>query len=205
MSRQMKISDMARWARQEARAALRLGPLVLIVLLLVAFFLHTGSAAESGLFQSSPVETPPPTPTLTATPAIIPSVTTAPTSGATEQPTEGPTPEPTAPEPTATGEVTPTQPPAATDTPTPSDQPQTATPVPSPTGFPGEASPTPDEDQRYAEGESNLKFEWSMLFDSVALLLSYLWLCCGGLLFLAIPLMFVILWVVGRRRQEQEE
>jgi hypothetical protein len=44
-----------------------------------------------------------------------------------------------------------------------------------------------------------------MLFDSVALLLSYLWLCCGGLLFLAVPLMFVILWVASRRRQEQEE
>lgn len=213
MSRQMKRSNMARWVGQEARAASRLGPLVLIVLLLVALFWYTGSAADSGLFQSSPVETPPAasaTPTLAATATIIPSVTTAPTPGATAQPTAGPTTEPTAPLPTATvppagtGEVTPTQPPAVTNTPTPSAQPETVTPVPSPSAIAGEASPTPD-DERYAEGESNLKFEWGMLFDSVALLLSYFWLCCGGLLFLAIPLMFVVLWVASKRRQEQEE
>jgi hypothetical protein len=44
-----------------------------------------------------------------------------------------------------------------------------------------------------------------MLFDSLALLLSYAWLCCGGLLFLAIPLVFVVLWVASKRRQQQEE
>jgi hypothetical protein len=116
--------------------------------------------------------------------------------------------------------VTPTQSPPLTNTPTPSDQPATVTPVPSltvgtgeasptpvpsPTGGTGEASPTPDENQRYAEEDSNLKFEWGMLFDSVALFLSYIWLCCGGVLFLAIPLFFVVLWVASKRRQQQRE
>jgi hypothetical protein len=44
-----------------------------------------------------------------------------------------------------------------------------------------------------------------MLFDSVALFLSYAWLCCGGLVFLAVPLIFIVLWVASKRRQPQEE
>lgn len=202
MIRPMKRLDLVRWARQEMRAALRLGPLVLVALLLVALFWRTDLAAVGGLFQSSPVETPPVVPN---TPTATLTATTAPTAGATGQPTAPP---PTAPLPTTTlppdqtDVVAPTQPPAATNTPTPADQMTTVTPVPSPTGFAAEASPTPDESERYAEGDSNLKFEWGMLFDSAALFLSYVWLCCGGLLFLAIPIMFVVLWVASKRRRQ---
>jgi cytoskeletal protein RodZ len=198
MNRTMKKSDLVRWAKQESKAVLRLAPLILIAILLVALFWRTDSMANSGLFQSSPVQ---PTETPTLQPTQVP--TTPPTPGATAQPTT-PLPTQTLP-PSGTAEVTPTQTPGITNTPTPSAPPATITPVPSPTGGAGEASPTPDENQRYAGEDSNLKFEWGMLFDSVALFLSYAWLCCGGLLFLAIPLVFVVLWVASKRRQPQEE
>jgi hypothetical protein len=210
----MKKSDLVRWATQEIWAALRLFPLILVALLLVALFWHAGSAADSGLFQSSPVQ-PTTSPTLqpTSTPTTQPTQapTAQPTQAPTTQPTQAPTLQPTAPVPTqtlppaGTDQVPPTQTPAATVTPTPSAQPTTITPVPSPTGGPGAASPTPDENQRYAGEDSNLNFEWGMLFDSLALFLSYTWLCCGALLFLAVPLVFVVLWVASKRRQPQEE
>jgi hypothetical protein len=44
-----------------------------------------------------------------------------------------------------------------------------------------------------------------MLFDSIALFLSYLWLCCGALIFMAIPVVFVVLWVASKNRRQQEE
>ena len=222
MIRTMKKSDLVRWARQEVRAALKLGPLVLVALLVVALFWRTDLEANSGLFQSSPVQpTRVPTlqPTSTATTQPTQAPTTQPTQDATSQPTQAPTTQPTqdattqptAPLPTqtlppaGTAELTPTQAPAVTDTPTPGDLPATITPVPSPTGGAAVASPTPDGDQRYSGEDSNLQFEWGMLFDSLALFLSYTWLCCGGLLFLAIPLIFVVLWVASKRRQQQEE
>jgi hypothetical protein len=43
-----------------------------------------------------------------------------------------------------------------------------------------------------------------MLFDSVALAVSYLWLCCGVFVLLGIPLFFLILWIAGKRRQQQQ-
>jgi hypothetical protein len=74
--------------------------------------------------------------------------------------------------------------------------------VPSATAEP---EATPDESQRYPEGESNLRFEWGMLFDSMSLLLSYIWLCCGILLFIAVPLFFFVLWRASAGRQEEAE
>jgi hypothetical protein len=43
-----------------------------------------------------------------------------------------------------------------------------------------------------------------MLFDSVALAVSYLWLCCGVFVLLGIPLFFLILWIASKRRQQQQ-
>ena len=108
---------------------------------------------------------------------------------------------------------TPTLQPVASSTPTPSTPTQTVetpTAVPSTITAVPSASSTPtssgsDEQNRYAEGDSNLTFEWSMLVDSVALGLSYIWLCCGILVFVSIPVIFVVLWVASRRRQQGEE
>jgi hypothetical protein len=66
-------------------------------------------------------------------------------------------------------------------------------------------TPTGTDRQRYAEGESNLEFEWSMLFDSVSLLVSYVWLCCGIIIFLAVPAFFIAVWRASKRRQQPEE
>jgi hypothetical protein len=44
-----------------------------------------------------------------------------------------------------------------------------------------------------------------MLFDSVALGLSYIWLLCGVALTLSLAGLFVALWLASRRRKEQEE
>jgi hypothetical protein len=44
-----------------------------------------------------------------------------------------------------------------------------------------------------------------MLFDSLALAASYLWLCCGVILLLGVPLLFIVLWVASRRRNQPEE
>jgi len=43
-----------------------------------------------------------------------------------------------------------------------------------------------------------------MLFDSLALGLTYVWMGCGVLVLLAIPAVFLVLWLVSRRRQEEE-
>lgn len=90
------------------------------------------------------------------------------------------------------------------DTPLPpTPPPPTRTPFPPATS----TAVTPEEDvtQRYPDGESNLRFEWGMLFDSFALGVSYIWLCCGGLVLLCIPAIFLVLWVASRRRKQGEE
>jgi hypothetical protein len=179
--------------RRELRAVLRLTPWVLISLLLAAILWRTDLAAVSGLFQS------PPTATVTSEP---------PTATPTEEPTETPTVElPTdTPPPTATLE--PTAPPVSTSVPTALP---TATLEPSPVPAETTSTPTPTatveagaEDSRYTP-EGDLAFDWGMFFDSVALGVSYLWLCCGILLLFAVPVAFAVLWVASKRREEQEE
>jgi hypothetical protein len=44
-----------------------------------------------------------------------------------------------------------------------------------------------------------------MLFDTVALAISRIWLCCGILVLVGIPVGFGILWVASKRRGQQEE
>jgi hypothetical protein len=224
MTRPMVKLGIVRRLRQEAKSVLKLSPLLVVAFLLVALLWRSDSAALSGLFQSSPPPGPS-TPTVTSsipTRALTP--TTAPTQPAmTETPTQpvpGETPTqpvpgetPTQPAPgetptlAATETVSPIEPtPTFTGTVTvmPTETTATVTPESSPTAE-ATVEPTPDDQQRYADEDSNLKFEWSMLFDSVSLFLSYLWLCCGVLIFLAIPVVFIALWVAGKRRQPPEE
>jgi hypothetical protein len=58
---------------------------------------------------------------------------------------------------------------------------------------------------RYPDEGSDLEFEWGMLFDSMALGLSYVWLCCGVGFMLLLPLFFLALWVAVRRRRRRME
>jgi hypothetical protein len=193
--------------QRELWAALKLAPLIVMLLVVVFVVWHPDLSASAGLFQSGvPTATSePPTaaPTLTV-PATEPpaaSATAGPTTPmattATATPALTPTGSPTAlPSATLPATVASTATPSATWTPLP----QTATPVPSPT-----PSGVGQDDQRYAEGESTYRFEWGMLVDSLALAASYLWLCCGVLLFIGVPVVFIVLWVASRRRNQQEE
>jgi hypothetical protein len=56
--------------------------------------------------------------------------------------------------------------------------------------------------RRYADGDSQIVFRWDMLIDSFALAVSYAWLCCGVLVILGLPVMFVVLWVKGTNRRQ---
>jgi hypothetical protein len=191
----MRESKLARWAGREARAILKLSPWIVIALLMVAAFWGSDTAALSGLFQSPPTLTP-----------TVPATET-PEATATLPPTEVPAETPTLP-PTETATQAPTA--AATDTFQP-----TATDTPQPAATEADLAPAADETpgaegdqadrQRYAQGESDLKFEWPMLFDSVALGLSYAWLCCGVLILVGIPLIFIVLWVASRSRRGSDE
>lgn len=204
----MKRRELLRVMRQEMRGLFRLSPLVLASLVLVALLWKTDSAAISGLLQSSPVDTPPPSLTPTATSTIQPTVIESPVATSTiGTATEAPT-EPAAPSETPTITAPPTETLVPTDVPLPSEPPPTDTPVPPPPSATAEPEGTVDGSQRYPDGDSNLRFEWGMLFDSLALLFSYIWLFCGILLFIAVPLFFFVLWRTSDSRREaaaQEE
>lgn len=194
-------------AAREIKAGLRLLPLLAVVLLLAVILWRTDSAAETGLFQSPPSPLATPTP-LPSTPTSLPNTPVVPASPTVGVPPGTPvTPTVSLPMetptllPTSTVEPTPTL--TATATITPTEGTGTATPTPAAGSATVEA--TPDDRQRYPEEDSNLAFNLPMFFDSVALFLSYLWLCCGGLVFLAIPLGFVVLWVASKRRAEEEQ
>jgi hypothetical protein len=193
----MSKSKLARRAGREARAILKLSPWIAVALFLVAAFWGSDTAALSGLFQSPPTLTPtvPATDTPQATETLPP----------TEVPAETPTLPPTE---TATQVPTAQPQPTGTDTPQPTATGTDLTPpveeTPGVEGTPGEEGDENDR-QRYAEGESDLKFEWPMLFDSLALGLSYAWLCCGVLILVGIPLIFIVLWVASRSRRGTEE
>jgi hypothetical protein len=100
---------------------------------------------------------------------------------------------------------TPTATPRPSDTPATVTPTATETPVPSPTLDESEGTLEPDEEGRYPDEDSNVAFEWGMLLDTVALAISRIWLCCGILVLLGIPVAFVVLWVASKRRGQQEE
>lgn len=209
--------------RKEVWAALKLGPWMLTLLLVVCVLWRPDLSASAGLFQSGAPTPEPPTAAPSLTPTTAPSATAAATGTPAVSPTAAPTTPavnltatvPVATTPVATPSSTPTSSPTSlpsatlpatatsTDTPTPTWTPvtPTATPFPSPTLPPEDGQ----DGDRYAEGESAYRFEWGMLVDSLALAASYLWLCCGVILLLGIPLLFIVLWVASRRRNQSQE
>jgi hypothetical protein len=210
MKRRRSASGLKEQFRHQVRSVFGLTPLLLISFLLATLLWHADLDASGGLFQSSPATpTELPTSTETAEPSPAPTESAEPsaptetatetalTPDATEMPTPTSTPVPTEP-PTATLPPTETAAPTATETP--------LSPTATDTGLPATPLTTePPEGDRYAEEDSNLRFDWSLLFDSVALGLSYVWLCCGALVLLAVPVFFVVLWIAGKRREQQEE
>ena len=73
---------------------------------------------------------------------------------------------------------------------------QDAAPVPDHAEAPfAQATPDPTGDRsRYTRGESNVIFKWDMLIDALALVVARAWLCCGVIVILAIPILFIVLW-----------
>jgi hypothetical protein len=196
----MRHLEIIQFIRREFKAVLRLVPWLSAAVLLAIALWQFGQVATAelgqsaaGLFQSPPLNptetTAPPSPTATVT-ETVPAEPTLPSFTDTPAPTETPVP---APSETATPVVEPTASPTVTPT---------GTPTASPTATPVESGATSDD--RYSEGDSNLRFEWGMLFDSVALGMTYIWLCCGVLVVLGIPVGFAVLWVLSKRYQQPE-
>lgn len=198
MSGLRRKSKLIRHLRREAGAVLRLGPWLLLALLLVLILWQADTAALSGLFQSPPTDTP----TVPATDTPLPTPTLMITATATTVMTSTPTVVPSD-TPTTVPSETPTLAPSQTPVISPT---QTLTPAltTSPAGGEGAEEAEPGS-QRYPQGESNLNFEWGMLFDSVALAFSYVWLCCGAFIVLGVPLFFVVLWVASTARRQKTE
>jgi len=166
--------------RREAKALVKLIPLILVALLLTSLFWRADLAATSGLFQSPPTDEPgSPTPELTPTEGV-PEEPTAPTEPTVAPP---PTETPTVPAPTAT---------------------ETLTPVPTSFVATPTFTPVPDDSQRYPDEDTTVTFQWGSLFDSAALAASYIWMCCGICMLFLIPLLFIALWVASRRRNRED-
>jgi len=193
MVRRTTKSRAIRQLRRELGALLKLCPWVLAALLLVAVFWQADLAATTGLFQSPPTDEPP---------AIAPTDEPPPLSS--PEPSEGITTDATVePPPTATLEPTATQEPAPTDTPSP--EPTATEPGATATWTPEPGAEEGETRGRYATGEPELEFEWGMLFDSLALGLSYIWLCCGVVVLLGILAAFAAVWIASRRRRSLSE
>jgi hypothetical protein len=194
MVRPTRKSRTIQQVRRELGALIRLCPWVLLALLCVAVFWQADLAATSGLFQSPPTAEPAPSDTPVALPTLEPTepLTVEVTLEATVEVT-----------PTATLEVTPTL--EATPTEEPSPEP-TATEAPPTATW----TPEPEAEEgatrgRYTEGEPALQFDWAMLLDSVALGVSYIWLCCGALVMVGISVAFGVVWAASRRRRNLSE
>jgi hypothetical protein len=200
IARSMRTMEIVRFLRQEVKAALKLSPWLLISLLVAAVLVGVDPAATWGLFQSPlPAATSPlPTETVALPPETLPPPPEMPTLAATliVTPTQTPIITATA---TLVPTVLPTEmPPVATAAPlTP-----TVPLVPSVSPQLSEPEATVEEIQHYAAEDSNFKFEWGMLFDSFALGASYVWMCCGVLLLVLVPVFFIVLWVASKRRRQ---
>jgi hypothetical protein len=191
----LRSTFVALWNKTES-----LLPLVLLVLvsLLLALLLNGGKDVEGAwsLFQSSPPSPPreeptvPPVPTETPVPPPEPTATLVP-------------PEATAAAPAETPEAPPEGSPSA-----PADTP--APPAEAPTEAPEAAEPTaatleePEGEEEAPPPESSsLIFDWRMFLNTVILTLSYGWVCCGVCALVGTPLVFILLYVGGRRRLRQ--
>jgi len=195
---------------------------ILVVVLVPA---GAGPATARYLFQS-PVQTPtpePPTPTpIPPSPTPVPPTPTPePPSPTPEPPTptpELPTPTPEPATPTPSLEVPTATPPPTEPAPTaPSEQPPAETPTAETIHLPAverggqaEQPPAPPEaDQPPApppqpppSAEEAEEIDLARLIDGLVVIFSYIWLTCGVVLLLTIPVVLVLLNRWGRRRRQ---
>jgi hypothetical protein len=203
----MKHTEIVRRIRREFKAFWKLTPWLLVAVLAGWLLWRSDLAASTGLFQSPPptldlFQSPPSTATIApppppATPTDVPTEVVAPVVTTTEAFTATLMPSPTL-EPTAT---------AIEILPTPTQAPETPVPIATfaPTATMGSVESTATIPERYSAEDAGFVFDFSTLFDSVALGASYAWLCCGALLLLLVPLFFLVLWLAGKRRERNKE
>ena len=60
-------------------------------------------------------------------------------------------------------------------------------------------------DDEEESGESNFILDQAELIDTVVVSTAYVWLCCGFILLLLIPLVFIFLQIRGRSKIQKEE
>jgi hypothetical protein len=189
--------------------------LIFVVTLVLVFLLASGNVTAEMLFQSpqSPPEQPPAEqPPAEQPPAEQPPAEQPPTEQppAEQPPVEQPPAEqppveqPPAEQPPA--EQPPAEQPPAEQPPTEqssTEQPTGQTPLP--------AEPLPPvmtEEEAFAEDEqtpSDLVLDRAELIDSIIVSGAYVWLCCGVMLLLLIPLLLLFLYIRGRSKMAQEE
>lgn len=171
----------------------RLAALFLISVMLTLWMANTSVTAKS-LFQSpaSPVqqESPPPAPETQP-----PAEESAPAESA---PTEAPA-EPAPAQSPPTEESMPAE--AAPQEPAGEPLPAEEAPPPRPARDQAGEIP-PDEG---GQSVSNFILDQVELIDTVVVSGAYLWLCCGVILFLLVPLFLLILYIRGRSRLATEE
>jgi hypothetical protein len=187
-------------------------PLLFIVALLVTCLLAAGNVTAEALFQSpqSPLAQPPPAqPPVEQPPAEQPPAEQPPAEQppAEQPPAEQPPVEqPPVEQPAA--EQPPVEPPPAEQPPTEPEPP--LEPSASETQLPQEPPPEPleigrDELPLEEEVSSNLILDEAELIDTVVVSGAYIWLCCGVILFLLVPLSLLLLYIRGRSKITQEE
>jgi len=86
----------------------------------------------------------------------------------------------------------------------PAEQPAQPPPVEQPVA-PAEAEPPSEPSQTTPPPAKGEEIDMARLIDGIVVMLSYVWLGCGVLLLLAVPVGFVLLNRWGRRRRETRQ
>jgi hypothetical protein len=180
-------------------------PLLFVAALCFTLLLASGNVTAEMLFQSpqSPPQQPPPEqqPPAEQPPAEQPPADQPP---AEQPPAEQPPAEqPPAEQPPA--EQPPAIQPSTMQSPVaqpPAEQPPGQEPLPA-----EPVQPVGGTDFNYAadEEDPNLVLDEAELIDSVVVSGAYVWLCCGVILFLVVPLSLLLLYIRGRSRITKEE
>lgn len=188
----------------------------------LTLILSDNQATAHRLFQSpaSPAVAPVPADPVPTQPPAAPPPADQPQA---QPPPEQPAAQPPAPvepvQPAEPGPVEPVQPEQAEPAPLESAAPELVSPVSSPQPGTGQVSaleppplpqPKPERIDRSTdreteeEGSPDLTLNRAQLIDTVVVSMAYVWLCCGIMLFLLIPLVFLFLQIRGRTKMGEE-
>ena len=199
-----------RCLRHTLRIIPLLPPLLALTWCVTLLIYQEGDSAAwaSQLFQSPvlPEEVPAPRPT----PEKVPPPTVR-----RPQPTPIPLPLPTQPPPPVQP-VEPGLPPAPSEIVPPEEQPTlppvleqpapVQPPVQPPTEPPTQLQPPAPPPSPYnSSSPSEIVIDSGLLIDSILVYISYLWLCCGVIAFITIPVAFLVLYVLGVKRSKNLE